>query len=139
MMPGVDGFELAAELRRARRRALPLLLLSSVGHEVRKDPRYTSAGFAGHLVKPLKPAALRAALGRARRRARGGRRPGAQGRLPAGLAERHPLRILLAEDNAVNQKLALKLLERMGYRADVAGNGRRGGRGGRAAAATTWS
>jgi CheY-like chemotaxis protein len=47
----------------------------------------------------------------------------AKGVIDAELGKRHPLRILLAEDNQVNQKLALRILEQMGYRADIASNG----------------
>jgi CheY-like chemotaxis protein/HPt (histidine-containing phosphotransfer) domain-containing protein len=123
MMPVMDGFELAAQLRNRLGATLPLLLLSSVGREVRSDPRYLNAGFSGHLAKPLKPAALRAALSEALGVAAEEVAPAPRASLPTGLAEQHPLTILLAEDNAVNQKLALKLLERMGYAADVAANG----------------
>jgi CheY-like chemotaxis protein len=122
-MPGMDGIQLAAAIRSARGdEAPPIVLLSSAGHRER------DAGIAALLVKPVKPAALRDALvGALSGEPVPATRPAARGpespELDPGLGERHPLRVLLAEDNAVNQKLALRLLERMGYTADVANDG----------------
>ena len=83
--------------------------------------------FAAYLTKPLKPSSLFDALMNifveqkqtvvAKAAASTKFTPNAE------MGKEHPLRILLAEDNAVNQKLALRLLSQLGYRADVAGNG----------------
>jgi len=130
-MPEMTGVELAAAIRAIHQGAgdpvpvLPLVLLSSLGgHESGIEPGL----FAASLAKPIRPSALFDVL-----IGIFARQPGQQPRVvqaaPArptiapGMAARHPLRILLAEDNAVNQKLALRLLSQMGYRADVAGNG----------------
>jgi CheY-like chemotaxis protein len=103
---------------------MPLILLSSLGGYGREIP----AGlFAASLTKPLKASALFDSLmgvfARGVPRAPGPAPAGMPDHPDAQMAQRLPLRILLAEDYVVNQKLALRLLAQMGYRADVAANG----------------
>ena len=74
------------------------------------------------LTKPVKPSALHDALAEALGAAPPAR-PAAPAQQLENLGEQHPLRILLVEDNAMNRRQALLLLERMGYAADVAANG----------------
>ena len=77
--------------------------------------------FNAYLAKPLRQSQLFDTLVSlfAREVASRPRREGLQTEMDPGMATRHPLRILLAEDNVVNQKLALRLLQQMGYRADL--------------------
>ena len=92
-------------------------MLTSMGrHEIRSDL------FAGLLTKPVKPWQLFDVLSKVLGK-RIAQTPVARKGIEKDMAKRHPLRILLAEDNVVNQKVALKILDRMGYRADVASNG----------------
>ena len=81
-------------------------------------------GGGGRLTRPIKPARLHAALVAAVT-GREDRATAARGvpALDPEMGERLPLRILLAEDNSVNQMLAVRLLRGLGYTADVAGNG----------------
>ena len=125
-MPGMDGATLARRMRDAGHR-LPLVLFSSMGRREAADGL-----FAATLFKPLRQSQLFDTLvellaGGAATQPDAPSAPQASSvpsnALDATLAERHPLRILLAEDNVVNQKLALRLLQQMGYRADVASNG----------------
>ena len=117
-MPEMDGVSFASEVHRVREE-LPLVLLSSLGGAV-DVPAET---FVASLTKPVRPSQLYEALLEvvgAGLEAAGSPRPDAIG---PEVAARHPLRLLLVEDNAVNQQLALLLLEKLGYRADVAANG----------------
>ncbi len=119
MMPEMDGVTLARELRRLRSESeLPLLLLTSLG----RMPQLQSGGvFSAQLAKPLKASQLYNTLLQLLTAGRVGEE--AVEIATDGKHARSALRILLAEDNAMNQKVALRLLERLGYRADVAANG----------------
>jgi CheY-like chemotaxis protein len=123
-MPDMDGLMLAGEIRKLPAgQTMPLMLLTSVGvHSER--PEFSSACFAACLAKPIKPAQLQETL----RRVLSGSKPAApiapvSARLDAALASRLPLGVLVCDDNVINQKVALRLLQQMGYRADVAANG----------------
>jgi PAS domain S-box-containing protein len=120
MMPEMDGLALAAEIRSRRsEQELPLLLLTSLG----RLPELQSAGvFSAQLAKPLKASQLYNMLVQLLS-AGEGREGTAEVAMDGKQATSSPLRILLAEDNAMNQKVALRLLERLGYSADVASNG----------------
>jgi len=120
-MPGMDGLALAREVHRLRP-ALPLVLFSSLG---RREAGDTDGLFSAYLGKPLRQSQLFDTLASllAHEQAPQPVQAGAKPALDAGMAQRHPLRILLAEDNVVNQKLAMRLLQQMGYRADLASNG----------------
>lgn len=125
-MPEMDGLMLAEQIRRYRdAQDLPLILLTSLG---RREVNTQGVEFAAFLHKPIKPSQLYNALlalfaEQEEEQLQSSRTEGAATSFDAGLGQRLPLHILLAEDNTVNQKLALRLLERMGYRADVAANG----------------
>jgi PAS domain S-box-containing protein len=119
MMPEMDGVTLAREIRRHRpERELPLLLLTSLG----RLPQARSAGaFSAQLAKPLKASQLYNAL--LRLVAAGVEIEEAVEAATDGKPATSALQILLAEDNSMNQKVALRLLERLGYGADVVSNG----------------
>jgi signal transduction histidine kinase/CheY-like chemotaxis protein/HPt (histidine-containing phosphotransfer) domain-containing protein len=121
-MPEMDGIALAREIRAVRGARSPvLMLLSSTGQSLASAN--AEAGFAAGLSKPLRLSNLRDRL----LETVGDKRDMSTGAVPpvaCNVGSRVPLRILLAEDNAINQKVALRLLERLGYGADIVGDGR---------------
>jgi CheY-like chemotaxis protein len=119
MMPVMDGLALAGEIRQHREEPeLPLLLLTSLGRMPQLQP---GGVFSAQLAKPLKASQLYNTLVQLLTAGRAGEEEVEA--VTDGKRARSALRILLAEDNPMNQKVALRLLERLGYGADVATNG----------------
>lgn len=119
-MPKMDGVMLAAAIRQLPNyQTLPLALITSVS-----QPQ-VSGDFAAVLSKPIKQSHLYdilvEILGKQVNKISRSNAPTQQ--INAQLGQQHPLRILLAEDNLVNQKVALQMLQRLGYRGDAVANG----------------
>ncbi|MCP9446985.1 MAG: response regulator [Nitrospira sp.] len=130
-MPGMDGLELARSIKADQRiSAARLVLLTSMGR--RGDAKLAQeAGFSAYLTKPIRRSQLLDCLKLAL--AGEGSGDASPGGVPAGIITTHVLsevraslrgHVLLVEDNPVNQKVAVKMLEKLGCRVDVAGNGK---------------
>jgi signal transduction histidine kinase/HPt (histidine-containing phosphotransfer) domain-containing protein len=122
-LPVMDGITLAAEIRRLPGAAMmPLVLLTPLG--VRAETLAAARlAFAHCVAKPVKPAQLRAALELALfspKKITVQATSTTPGQL---LSAQLPLRILLVDDNEINQKVAARILGQIGYQPDLAGNG----------------
>jgi PAS domain S-box-containing protein len=129
--PEPEGLDVARRMRADPAGApLRLILLTSCGYRGAAQSAH-AAGFDAFLMKPVRPAQLYECLCLVLEG--GSTRPGAGGSGPAPLITRHTVsetrtrrcaRVLVVEDNVVNQKVTAKMLERAGYRVDVVSNGR---------------
>ena len=122
-MPEMDGMELAANIRSLVTKVeIPLVLFTSLG---RREAGADTSLFKAYLNKPVKPSQLFDTVASifADQTFEEKKPLPVKAQPEMEIASRHPLRILLVEDILVNQKLALRLLDQMGYRADVASNG----------------
>jgi signal transduction histidine kinase/DNA-binding response OmpR family regulator len=123
-MPDIDGMQTAVLIRNDRRfEKVPLLLLTSSFHEGEDKRRLHASGFAAILAKPIRQmqllSTLQEVLETSQMKTEQVEYGSSEEKLP-NLA----LRILVAEDNSVNQKVALRMLEKWGCRADAVANGK---------------
>ncbi len=125
-MPGMDGLTLARQIRRSRA-SLPLMMLSSGSSRRELTNSDEQDLFAAYLSKPVKPSQLFDAVATILDTIAATEQLGPTDHRKPPLSrdpeDRSSLKILLAEDNIVNQRVALRLLEKLGYRADVAVDG----------------
>jgi two-component system, sensor histidine kinase and response regulator len=118
-MPELDGFALAERIRRRRSLAATRLLMLTSGPRPGDERRAMALGVSSYLIKPVKQSDLLDRMLEALE----DRPTGALARALEGPKGRR-LRVLVAEDNPVNQKVAAGLLERAGHRTVIVENGR---------------
>jgi signal transduction histidine kinase/CheY-like chemotaxis protein len=130
MMPEMDGFTLAAEITRHPDLARAVIMMLSSSDRPGDPERCRQLGLAGYLTKPVRQSDLLEAILEALQKDEGRRKNEGQKTSPvsdSALTPRPsslPLRVLLAEDHAVNQKLAVHLLAKQGHAVVVASTGR---------------
>jgi two-component system sensor histidine kinase/response regulator len=124
MMPEMDGFDLAAQVKQYPELAgATIMMLSSAGQ--RNDAaRCRELGITAYLTKPIKQSDLLDAIVPVLHTPSATTRVPALKPQPSLPANQHRLHILLVEDNAVNQRLAVRILEKQGHTVVVAGNGK---------------
>jgi len=123
-LPGSDGLSVAAEIQKLPSTAmLPMVLLTPLGKKKRGSEEVRLV-FAHAVHKPVKPGQLSTALERALLSPRAPVKAPESPKNEGSLAEQLPLRILLVDDNAINQKVAVRILQQFGYQPEVAVNGR---------------
>jgi PAS domain S-box-containing protein len=127
-MPEMDGLTLAQEIRKLPNcLLLPLIMLTSIGMAQIDDyAKNGNINFAAYLNKPLKKSYLANIFIKIFSNdviPKENTLSLTSSQFNSHLAEQLPLKILLAEDNVVNQKVAVNILQRLGYRPDVAANG----------------
>jgi CheY-like chemotaxis protein/HPt (histidine-containing phosphotransfer) domain-containing protein len=98
------------------------VLLNSMGVRSENED-FSSASFASCLTKPIKPSQLHEVLIRVVSGAKQSKPAPMTSKFDPGLAVRLPLRVMVCDDNAINQKVASRLLQQMGYKADITANG----------------
>ena len=125
-MPEMDGFELARRIRSSADFSDAMIMMLTSDDCNVTIARCEEIGIKAHLVKPIKQKelmeAIQTLLGQAQLRQQEQKTVNAPAKVPAETIARR-MRILLAEDNEVNQKLALRLLQRQGHVVTVAENG----------------
>jgi two-component system sensor histidine kinase/response regulator len=125
-MPRMDGFDLIRRIREKPGMVTSTIMMLTSGGQRGDARRCEELGVAAHLLKPVRQAELRNALIRVLSEQGGSAATlSIVGKAPsAARIEAAPMRVLLAEDNAVNQLLAVRLLEKRGHSVKVTGNGR---------------